>query len=422
MSGEQKHKKALRRRARLKKRPKPIKDQKILPFQKKPSSLHAYSEASEIEIDSLEVEVPEGLEVGKPFVTLRAGAVCSRLTGETIASVDRELLSELVTVFQSRRGADPVIIDWNHNSSPFTDTSSTPETGGALGEIIDIRLSDDGEALIAIPAYTQRGREVVSIAEGSLWSSPEFITGGVHARESGEPTGSAQLLAITLTPRPQQSARVVDRVLLSEDIMTTREELEAMEREDLIDFTLQKIALVADLEGRSEDLAEDEEDEETTLTEDEDEEKEKNLSENSPPPVPVAMKETALLSEVNSLREAIVQLKEENSSVKRNSAVDALLRSGRISPAEKTLAEKAWNQADRGDDSFWSMFSERGEGSAVPLSETGHGVSGQESNKSTLVSLAQEIQKEKSVSFSEALDIVRTSNPDAYNNAYLSGV
>jgi len=184
---------------------------------------YALSEAEEVELDGLTVVVEDGQELGRPFVTLRAGTVASRMSGETIAEVTPELLAEMVRVFQARRESDPVIIDWNHQSSPNVG-ASTPETGGALGEIVDLRLSEDGTCLIAIPAYNDRGRRTVAEAQGSLWSSPEFVTGEVYARESGAPTGGAQLLAVTLTPRPQQSASSVDRVLLTEEVNLWRPE------------------------------------------------------------------------------------------------------------------------------------------------------------------------------------------------------
>ncbi|MGA1619416.1 MAG: hypothetical protein ACO37F_13020, partial [Pirellulales bacterium] len=94
---------------------------------------YALSEAEEVELDGLTVVVEDGQELGRPFVTLRAGTVASRMSGETIAEVTPELLAEMVRVFQARRESDPVIIDWNHQSSPNVG-ASTPETGGALDD------------------------------------------------------------------------------------------------------------------------------------------------------------------------------------------------------------------------------------------------------------------------------------------------
>ena len=339
------------------------------------------------------------------------------------------MLAEIVRVYQARKESDPVLIDWNHQSSPSYG-SNTPETGGALGEIVDLRLSEDGECLIAIPAYNERGLKTVAEAQGSLWSSPEFVMGEVYARESGAPTGGAQLLAVTLTPRPQQTASAVDRVLLTEEanLMETRENLLKLEHEDLVDLLLQKMAMVAEMEKRltededKKDLAEDEkkmaededkkdlaEDEKKKMAEDEDKEKmmEKrnySMSEGS----------ALLLAEVSTLREQLSALREENQSVKRKGAVDELVRSGRISPAEVALAEKAWNQAQSGDDAFWAMFAERKAGSVVSLREVGHGASGEQINRETLADRAKQLAAEKSISFSEALNTIRTTDREFF--------
>jgi hypothetical protein len=331
------------------------------------------------------------------------------------------MLAEIVRVYQARKESDPVIIDWNHQSSPSYG-SNTPETGGALGEIVDLRLSEDGQCLIAVPAYNERGLKTVAEAQGSLWSSPEFVMGEVYARESGAPTGGAQLLAVTLTPRPQQTASSVDRVLLTEEanLMETRENLLKMEHEDLVDLLLQKMAMVAEMEKNltedEKNLAEDEDKKEMTEDEDkkdlaEDEDEEKMMEKKS-----YSMNEGSalLLAEVSTLREQLTALREENQSVKRKGAVDELVRSGRISPAEVALAEKAWNQAQSGDEAFWAMFCERKAGSVVSLREVGHGASGEQINRETLAERAKLLASEKSVSFSEALNLIRTTDREFF--------
>ncbi len=348
------------------------------------------------------------------------------MSGETIAEVTPKMLAEIVRVYQARKESDPVIIDWNHQSSPSFG-SNTPETGGALGEIVDLRLSEDGQCLIAIPAYNERGLKTVAEAQGSLWSSPEFVMGEVYARESGAPTGGAQLLAVTLTPRPQQTASAVDRVLLTEEahLMETRENLLKMEHEDLVDLLLQKMAMVAEMEKRltededKKNLAEDEDEKKMTEEEDkkslaEEDDKEKMMEKRN-----YSMSESnegsaLLLAEVSTLREQLTALREENQSVKRKGAVDELVRSGRISPAEVALAEKAWNQAQNGDDAFWAMFAERKAGSVVSLREVGHGASGEQINRETLAERAKTLAAEKSVSFSEALNLIRTTDREFF--------
>ena len=381
-----------------------------------------FSEAEEIDLDGLTVVVEDGQQLGRPFVTLRAGTVASRMSGETIAEVTPSMLAEIVRVYQARKESDPVIIDWNHQSSPSYG-ANTPETGGALGEIVDLRLSEDGECLIAIPAYNERGLKTVAEAQGSLWSSPEFVLGEVYARESGAPTGGAQLLAVTLTPRPQQTASSVDRVLLTEEVnlMETRENLMKMERDDLVDLLLQKMAMVAEMESRlteeePKELAEEEDKKEMAEDEEkkslaEDEDKEEMMEKKN-----YAMSEGSalLLAEVSTLREQLTALREENQSVKRQGAVDELVRSGRISPAEVALAEKAWNQAQSGDDAFWAMFNERKAGSVVSLREVGHGASGEQINRETLADRAKQLAAEKSISFSEALNTIRTTDREFF--------
>jgi hypothetical protein len=121
-----------------------------------------------------------------------------------------------------------------------------------------------------------------------------------------------------------------------------------------------------------------------------------------------------LLAEVQTLREQLTALREENDSVKRAGAVDELIRSGRISPAERPLAEKAWNQNKAGDGAFWAMFSERASGSAVPLREVGHGASGEQINRESLAERAKSIAAEKSISFSEALNQIRTNDREFF--------
>ena len=195
--------------------------------------------------------------------------------------------------------------------------------------------------------------------------------------------------------------------------METRENLLKMEHEDLVDLLLQKMAMVAEMEKNltedEKNLAEDEDKKEMTEDEDkkdlaEDEDKEKMMEKKS-----YSMNESSalLLAEVSTLRE-------ENQSVKRKGAVDELVRSGRISPAEVALAEKAWNQAQSGDDAFWAMFCERKAGSVVSLREVGHGASGEQINRETLAERAKTLAAEKSVSFSEALNMIRTTDREFF--------
>ena len=134
--------------------------------------------------------------------------------------------------------------------------------------------------------------------------------------------------------------------------------------------------------------------------------------------------EATLLSEVQSLREANTKLSErieaieaEKRAVEAREAVGALLREGRITPNEKPVAVSAWQMREQQPE-FWQMFSERPANSAVPLTQIGHGASGEEITKATLNKRIQELQTEKGITYSEALNQFRQDNPDYYAQAF----
>jgi hypothetical protein len=143
----------------------------------KAQALRAYGEAVMLSEASPTYDIPDGLTIGKPFKTLALGQVSSRMNGENIGKeIDKDLLTEMIRVYKERREADPVIIDWQHATSPFQGgTPAPPESGSALGLIVDLDLREDG--LYATPAYNERGLDVVKSAGGILWSSPEFLNG-----------------------------------------------------------------------------------------------------------------------------------------------------------------------------------------------------------------------------------------------------
>ena len=261
------------------------------------------------------------------------------MSGDSIGKeIDVDLLEELVRVFNERKVHDPVIIDWQHATSPFQGKSpAPPESGIALGMILDLEVKSDG--LYAIPAYNEEGLKVVEKSGGILWSSPEYIHGEIFTRDGGDKVGDAQLLAITLTPRPAQSHNKIDRVTLSEDLMMEDrvKELEAK--------LAAKDALVKELEDKlkemkdeqeatmnaehddkekmkehydSEKKAEDEDKEKMM----EDEDKKNKLSESF-------TQDVALLNEVQALRESVKKLEAENNQIKCDEAVSALLREGK---------------------------------------------------------------------------------------------
>lgn len=396
----------------------------------KAQSLRAYGEAIQLS-EAPSYDVPDGLTIGRPFKTLSLGQVSSRMSGEAIGKeIDVDMLREMIRVYQERRDADPVIIDWQHATSPFNGgPPAPPESGNALGLIVDLELRDDG--LYATPAYNERGLTVVSEAGGVLWSSPEFITGDVFNRSGGEQIGSAQLLAITLTPRPAQSHDRIDRVTLNERL--EMDNLESMSVEELRAMLAAKDEMVKELEQQIKSMKEDaeanikaeksDEDEKAEMkAEDEkaelkaeDEDKEKKMGYQKMSESVEA--DVKLLSEVALLRESLAELTAERDAIKRDQAVSSLLNEGKISPAEQTVAGKAWDLRDAQPE-FWQMFSERAASSAVPLGEVGHGASGEEISRQSLNDAVLALKKEKGVTYSEALDMFRADNPEYYTKAF----
>ena len=397
------------------------------------TTLRAYGEAIQLS-ESNGYDVPEGLTVGKPFKTLSLGQVSSRMSGDAIGKeINQDLITELVRVFKERRDHDPVIIDWQHATSPFQSGSpAPPDSGSALGMIIDLEMKNDG--LYAIPAYNERGLEVVKNAGGVLWSSPEYIHGEIFSRDEGQKVGDAQLLAITLTPRPAQSHNTIDRITLSEESMmddqinelkAALEAKDAMvkELEDKIkemmedkDFSLAEDQEMSEQDDK-EKLAEEDDkkelaeyDDKEKMKEEDEEDKKQKLSESF-------SQDVSLLNEVVALRESFKKLQAENDKIKRDDAISSLLREGKISPAEQDIASKAWNIKELQPD-FWQMFNERPSNSSVPFNEVGHGASGQEISKKSLDQKVRALAEEKSINYSEALSLFREQQPDFYRQAF----
>ena len=404
-------------------------------------SLRAYGEAVQlINLAEPSYEVPEGLTVGKPFKTLALGQVSSRMNGDNVGKeIDQDLLQEMVRVFNERKASDPVIIDWQHATSPFSGgTPAPPESGNALGMIIDLDLRQDG--LYATPAYNERGLEVVKAAGGVLWSSPEFLNGEVYSRDGGSKVGNAQLLAITLTPRPAQSHDKIERVTLNERT-TLMDNIEEMSVEELRQMLVAKDAMVKELEQKMKDMKmesessmnKEEEDKKEKLEEKKDEDKDNKLAhtpdhdkkreERKEYKMSENLNDSVLLSEVQALRENNAKLNErieaieaEKREIEKTNAVNTLLNEGKITPSEVDVVGEAW-MIRESQSKFWTMFNERPKNSAVPLVEVGHAASGEEINKASLDAKIREISKEKSISYSEALTFVRQNQKDYFIKA-----
>lgn len=396
----------------------------------KAEALRAYSEALNVS----SYDIPDGLTLGRPFKTLSLGQVSSRMNGENVGKeISESMLSEMIRVFKERRKEDPVIIDWQHATSPYqSGPPAPPESGNALGLIVDLELREDG--LYAYPAYNERGLNVVNEAGGVLWSSPEFLAGEVFDRAGGDKVGDAQLLAITLTPRPAQSHAKIDRVILNE--RATMDNIESMTVEDLRAMLVAKDEMVKELENQIKEMKQDAEssmmesrsdDEEKLAESKDDEEKLAESEDHDEKKESYKMSETVeptLLSEINALRESnsaltkrLEAIEAEKLEIEKREAVSTLLRDGRITPAEESVAGKAWAMRELQPE-FWQMFSERQPSSAIPLAEVGHGASGREITRQSLDGEVRKLASEKSITYSEALVQFRAQNPDYYNQAF----
>ena len=371
---------------------------------------------------------------GSDIKVLSVGKVNSRINGKTIQDVTPSILAEIVRVFKARLNEDPVIIDWNHQSSPFMDNGPTdPSQSMAYGEISDVYVKDD--ALYVKPLYTQAGLDLVKASEGVLYPSPEFLVGDIYAREDDpKPIGFAQLQAVTLTARPAQSKNKISRVLLMENIMNP-EELKAMTADQLVALVLEKDQLVKQLEAQLEgvksendELTKDESEGEVKISlegeyakKDEKkmmaEEDKKMMEDEKKMSEATALSEKAqakLMNELNaqvtSLSEQVKTLQAEKHQAERKLVVDGLLNTGKIAPSEISAVESAYDIKDKFP-AIWQSFSERKANQAINLSEKGHASTAQEIS---FIDQVNEIKKTKGITFSEALNVMKNEQPDAY--------
>ena len=379
-------------------------------FKKKSSPLHLHAEALQIELDENLLKNPkenDGLTAGRPFKTLAIGQVSSRTTGEPLgAPIDQELINELVRVYALRADSDPVIIDWNHATSPYRDTISSPDTGTALGIITDLEARDDG--LWATPAYNERGLEIIENSGGVLWSSPEYLQGPIYARDGGEKVGSAQMLAITLTPRPAQAHSTIDAIQLKENLLMDREEIEGLSPEDK---TERIVALEAMIEELKAQIAEMKSDEDSQLVNDLDEseaEKKDEASEVTALTEQFKSQQAQLLTENQRLSEELKKTQAQITENLRNQAVAQLLTEGKITPAQQSAAEQAYSIKDDYPQ-IWASFSDA---QSIDLSEKGHSIKADQSADS-IMKAVDAFQAEHSISkYSEALEAYAKLHPN----------
>lgn len=370
--------------------------------------------------------------IGNPFKSLALGTVYSRINYSEVdknkskaisQEITKTLLNEIKRVYDITKQNNPVIIDFNHNSQS---SDAIPLASLSFGEVVDMEVKDDG--LYITPSYTKEGVEIVKRSQGSLWSSPEFLIGDIYDRQSGEKVGTAQMLAVTLTPRPAQSHNLIDRVTLMEKINMeyTMEQLLAMSQEELAKLCMEKHQLVKSLEAEKEgmknelDMLKSEMDllakEEQTEPSEPIESPEHIMEACGAKSTSVKMNEAQanMFSEIKAqnvqLSERIKKLEHEKHIAERKLAVDSLLNTGKITVAEQSVAEKAFDLKGA-DNTFWQMFSERKANSQINLNEIGS------SQKPTEVNMFDEIkhiQKDKGISFSEALDLYKLTNKDNY--------
>lgn len=368
---------------------------------------------------------------GSDIKVLSVGKVNSRINGKTIQDVTPEILAEIVRVFKDRSSQDPVIIDWNHQSSPFMDNGPTaPAQSMAYGEISDVYVKDD--ALYVKPLYTQAGLDLVKASEGVLYPSPEFLVGEVYAREGDpKPIGFAQLQAVTLTARPAQSKNKISRVLLMENANMNPEELKAMTADQLVALVLEKDQLVKQLEAQIEGLKS-ENDQLSSPEEDasvadgqkveielegEYADKKKMIEDQKKMSEATALSEKAqaklmneLNAQVSALSEQVKTLQAEKHQAERKLVIDGLLNTGKIAPSEISAVESAYDIKDKFP-AIWQSFSERKANQAINLSEKGHASTAQEIS---FIDQVNEIKKTKGITFSEALNVMKNEQPDAY--------
>lgn len=216
--------------------------------------------------------------------------------------------------------------------------------------------------------------------------------------------------------------------------------IESMSVEELRQMLVAKDEMVKELEQKMKDMMaeseasmnKEEEDKEESMKEDEDKEtklahtpdhEEKEEKKDYKMSEQIELSESTLLNEVQALRENNAKLSErieaieaEKKEVEKREAINTLLNEGKITPSEAVVAGKAFELRELQGE-FWKMFSERPSNSAIPLVEVGHGASGEEISRATLDAKIRETAKDKSMSYSEALNYIQKNQTDFYTKA-----
>lgn len=396
-------------------------------------------------VDPSAYTVAPGLTLGRPFRTLSAGHVSSRYDGEPLAQyISEHLLAEMVSVFQARRDADPVPLDWNHESLPgFWGPGGDPQTSGALGAVVDLMVFDDGErgpGLYVVPAYSERGLAVLEDQKGLLYSSPEFVIGAVYAREArGQKLGDAQLLAVALTPRPAQSATVIDTVQLTESGPSRPAAGDAGQTQEEPMKTL-KALIVAGLalaEGQASEPTEDERAQFREMAE------KLGLAEQPGPPVDVepgqapqaaalGEAERKLLAEAGieasspigallKMAERVKALQTDTAETKAaallaesKAVVNGMIAVGKVPPAQRSGAAQLYRE---NRELFTELYGEVPPHAALDLrTELGHGGdnAGEQPNEDKAVAEVEAYAEKHNLSFSDAMTTLAAEKPQLF--------
>ena len=198
-------------------------------------------------------------------------------------------------------------------------------------------------------------------------------------------------------------------------------ELMQKSAEELVAMLLEKDALVKQLEAK---IAGYEAEEDASVSEEvaplkEDDKKDEKMGEKMGDGYKAMSEASALAlnemsSKIATLSEQVAKLTQEKHIAERKNAIDALLNTGKISVAEKSLAEQAYDMKGS-NNAFWAMFSERKANQAVNLSEIGHASTAKPVSLSERV---EQIKKEKGITFAQALDLLRTQHATEYNSFF----
>lgn len=200
--------------------------------------------------------------------------------------------------------------------------------------------------------------------------------------------------------------------------------IEEMSVEELRQMLIAKDAMVAELEQKIQEMTLEAEasmnteadDKEETEAMAEDSDKEEEKEELKAEKLSEKLTDSILLNEVQALREKVAKIEAEKAEIEKTNAVNTLLNEGKIAPSETNVAGKAYELKDLQAE-FWQMFNERQANSAVPLVEVGHGASGEEINKKSLDEKIRATSREKSITYSEALNYIQKNETEFYTKA-----